>query len=257
MLLLLFTAEALTHNSRATAAAGFPSGRSCTGACLGRCGFGCEWFFHLDCFNRRACLSNEIPPRPHNMFPRRKGRCSPSLAQEIMAAPGCREADLRYPGSMDIGRHTRTPKGRTTIIAAYLPPSAQDSATARTAWAELQGYIIKQRSKQNKLVILAGDLNASLCDLLHRKNTENSHHRAQGRLLSNLMEATGLTDSFPHCLPDKKYNTWKTMTHGAPWTTYCTSRIHHMTLLPAVPLTLTHNSWALTTLARAKGPKSA
>ena len=36
----------------------------------------------------------------------------------------------------------RTPKGRTTIIAAYLPPSPQDNATTRTAWAALQVYII-------------------------------------------------------------------------------------------------------------------
>jgi exonuclease III len=62
----------------------------------------------------------------------------------------------------------RTPKGRTTIIAAYLPLSPQDNATARTAWAKLQDYIIKQHNKKNRLVILAGDLNASLCDPLHK-----------------------------------------------------------------------------------------
>ena len=78
----------------------------------------------------------------------------------------------------------RTPRGRTTLIAAYLPPSPQDSLAARTAWAELQEYIITRHNKKNRLVILAGDLNASLCDPLQRKNTDKPTHAAQGRLLA-------------------------------------------------------------------------
>ena len=105
--------------------------------------------------------------------------------------------------SLDI----RTPRGRTTIIAAYLPPSPQHSIVAKQAWANLQDYVISRHVKK-RIVILGGDLNASWNNTQHRKNTGPSH-TGQQRLLNLLTTHAGLTDAFPHCNPDSQYCTWK------------------------------------------------
>ena len=108
---------------------------------------------------------------------------------------------------MAISRHSNT-EGTHHPDRGISTFSPQSSITARKAWAELQEYVVTRHNKRNRLVILAGDLNASKCDTLHRKHTDSPQHVAQGRLLSTLMESTGLTDTFPHCHPDKEYRTW-------------------------------------------------
>ena len=65
----------------------------------------------------------------------------------------------------------RTPRGRTSIIATYLPPSPQNSAAAKLAWTKLQEFVISRHLKRNRIVYLFGDLNASRNNSLHRKNT--------------------------------------------------------------------------------------
>ena len=101
----------------------------------------------------------------------------------------------------------RTPRGRTSLIAAYLPPSPQHSQVARQAWADLQEYVIKIHLKKNRTVYLFGDLNATRNDPLHRKNTGDAH-AGQERLLGNLLEHGGLIDTFPTCNPGHQYRTW-------------------------------------------------
>ena len=100
----------------------------------------------------------------------------------------------------------RTPRGRTSLIAAYLPPSPQHSTPAKLAWANLQDFVISRHLK-NRLVYLFGDLNASSNNPLHRNNTGSSH-TAQDRLLQKLMDHGGLVDTFPVCNPDSQYKTW-------------------------------------------------
>ena len=100
----------------------------------------------------------------------------------------------------------RTPRGRTSLIAAYLPPSPQNSTPAKQAWANLQEFIISRHLKK-RLVYLFGDLNASCNNPLHRNNT-GTGHGTQGRLLESLMEHGGLVDTFPICNPDSQYMTW-------------------------------------------------
>ena len=100
----------------------------------------------------------------------------------------------------------RTPRGRTSLIAAYLPPSPQTSTAAKLAWANLQDFVISRHAK-NRLVYLFGDLNASANNPLHRHNT-GPRHAPQDRLLSNLMEHGGLVDTFPVCNPSSQYKTW-------------------------------------------------
>ena len=107
----------------------------------------------------------------------------------------------------------RTPKGRTTLIAAYLPPNPQQSTAAKEAWANLQDYITSRHVKK-RTVFLGGDLNASLNLPLQRK-TVGDTHRGQHRLLSLLTDHSGLTDTFPHCNPDLQY---KTFSNHTSWT---------------------------------------
>jgi exonuclease III len=85
----------------------------------------------------------------------------------------------------------RTPRGRTSIIATYLPPSPQNSAAAKLAWAELQEFVISRHLKCNRTVYLFGDLNASRNNPLHRKNT-GEEDTGQDRLLNTMMEHGGL-----------------------------------------------------------------
>ena len=101
----------------------------------------------------------------------------------------------------------RTPRGRTSLVAAYLPPSPQSSTPARQAWADLQEYVIKLHLKRNRTVYLLGDLNAALNNPLHRKNV-GGDHTCQDRLLGNLIEHGGLIDTFPTCNPGVQYRTW-------------------------------------------------
>jgi hypothetical protein len=42
----------------------------------------------------------------------------------------------------------RTPKARTTLIVAYLPPNPQQSTAAKEAWANLQDYITSRHVKK-------------------------------------------------------------------------------------------------------------
>ena len=79
----------------------------------------------------------------------------------------------------------RTPRGRTSLIAAYLPPSPQNSTPAKQAWANLQEFIISRHLKK-RLVYLFGDLNASCNSPLHRNNT-GTGHGTQDRLIQSLM----------------------------------------------------------------------
>ena len=72
----------------------------------------------------------------------------------------------------------RTPRGRTSLIAAYLPPSPQHSKPAKQAWANLQDFVISRHSK-NRLVYLFGDLNAFSNNPLHRNNTGSGHYRSR------------------------------------------------------------------------------
>ena len=102
----------------------------------------------------------------------------------------------------------RTPRGRTSIIATYLPPSPQNSAVAKLAWAELQVFVISRHLKRNRIVYLFGDLNASRSNPLHRKNT-GEEDTGQDRLLNNMMEHGGLVDTYPICNPLKQYKTWQ------------------------------------------------
>ena len=102
----------------------------------------------------------------------------------------------------------RTPRGRTSIIATYLPPSPQNSAAAKLAWAELQAFVISRHLKRNRIVYLFGDLNASRSIPLHRKNT-GEEDTGQDRLLNNMMEHGGLVDTYPICNPLKQYKTWQ------------------------------------------------
>ena len=101
----------------------------------------------------------------------------------------------------------RTPRGRTSLIAAYLPPSPQHSTAAKKAWDDLVKFVISRHIKtKNHLVYLFGDLNASRCDPLQRKNTTNG--MCQERLLNTLMDHGGLIDTFPTCNPGIQYRTW-------------------------------------------------
>jgi exonuclease III len=158
-------------------------------------------------------LADTTPPPigehlPYNIFstctsaPGEKGGVTLLLHkkyQHRMVGKPSHDANGRWI-SVDI----RTPRGRTTLIMAYLPPSPQSSLTARRAWAELQEYIVTRHNKKNRLVVLAGYLNASKCDPLHRKHTNSPQLVAQRRLLSTLMDSAGLTDTFPRCHPDKE-----------------------------------------------------
>ena len=100
----------------------------------------------------------------------------------------------------------RTPRGRTSLIAAYLPPSPQHSTDAKQAWADLEEFVVKQHIKR-RTVYLFGDLNASRNDPLHR-NTTREDGTGQERLLHNLLDHGGLIDTFPTCNPGKQYKTW-------------------------------------------------
>ena len=107
----------------------------------------------------------------------------------------------------------RTPKGRTTIIAAYLPPNPQDNSAAKEAWANLQDYVISRHIKK-RTVYLGGDLNASL-NLPGHRMTPGTSHRGQHRLLTLLSDHAGLTDTFSHCNPSSEY---KTFSNSTTWT---------------------------------------
>ena len=102
----------------------------------------------------------------------------------------------------------RTPRGRTSLIAAYLPPSPQNSAPAKTAWAELQEFVISRHLKRNRIVYLFGDLNASCNNKLHRKTVGGDATR-QDKLLNDLLTHGGLVDTYPVCNPEKRYKTWQ------------------------------------------------
>ena len=102
----------------------------------------------------------------------------------------------------------RTPRGRTSLIAAYLPPSPQNSAPAKKAWAELQEFVISRHLKRNRIVYLFGDLNASCNNKLHRKTVGGDATR-QDKLLNDLLTHGGLVDTYPVCNPEKRYKTWQ------------------------------------------------
>jgi hypothetical protein len=74
----------------------------------------------------------------------------------------------------------RTPRGRTSLIADYLPPSPQHSTPAKQAWANLQEFFISRHLKKI-IVYLFGDLNASSNNPLHWNNT-GSGPGVQGQL---------------------------------------------------------------------------
>ena len=93
----------------------------------------------------------------------------------------------------------RSPRGRTSLIAAYLPPSPQNSTPAKQAWANLQHFVISRHIK-NRIVYLFGDLNASSSIPLHRNNT-GPGNVTQDRMIQNLMDHGGLVDTFPVCNP--------------------------------------------------------